>query len=178
MTIHEFKGYLTEQELKIINTECVIQAKWRFGQKSNEDSRFPMWFQNFYITQAKKFKDDAPSIIEDIAKRALINEFPANYELIRVMIAGNTYGQDGDWHTDHPSNDHSTLIIYLNEQWDRSWGGETVIYDPGAMRTHHIFPDPGKGVLFNSNLPHIGYGPSRSCGKLRSIFAMQACKSA
>lgn len=163
-------NFATEQQLEQINREIINQPLWRFGQRSHADSQYPMWFINLYNRHSQSFKSIATSSVQEIVEK-LLGLFP-DKKILRVMIAGNTYGQDGDVHTDHPDDDHVTCVIYLNKKWDSNWGGETIIFEDSPTT---VIPKPGTAVIFSSKYPHVGKAPSRSCGQLRSVLAIQLC---
>jgi SM-20-related protein len=95
------------------------------------------------------------------------------------MLAGNTFGQDGDIHTDWPNLEESlTGVLYLNRNWNDNWGGETIVYDKTNTDYCEISKfKAGKLIVFDGANPHIGKGPQRACGELRSIIAVQAVKT-
>ena len=95
------------------------------------------------------------------------------------MLAGNTFGQDGDIHTDWPKLGESlTGVLYLNRNWNDNWGGETIVYDKNNTDYCEISKlQAGKLIVFDGANPHIGKGPQRACGELRSIIAVQAVKT-
>lgn len=164
-------NFADERQLTQINRELINQPLWRFGQRSDKDSPFPMWFINLYLLHESRFKEICVPAVKELVQKFLAL-YP-NKKILRVMIAGNTYGQDGDIHTDHPNIDHVTCVVYLNEYWEDNWGGETLIYEQDKINT--VIPKPGTAVIFNSRYPHVGKAPNRNCGKLRSILAIQIC---
>ena len=164
-------NFADQRQLNQINRELVDQPLWRFGQKSHHDSPFPMWFINLYLLHESRFKDICTPAVKELVQK-LLDLYP-NKKIFRVMIAGNTYGQDGDIHYDHMNPDHITCVVYLNEEWNQDWGGETLVYESNKIET--VLPKPGTAVIFNSRFLHVGKAPNRNCGKLRSILAIQIC---
>ena len=164
-------NFANERQLEQINRELINQPLWRFGQKSNNESQYPMWFINLYNLHESRFKDECIPAVKELVQK-LLALYP-NKNILRVMIAGNTYGLDGDIHIDHTDTDHVTCVVYLNQEWHNIWGGETIIFEP--ERTETVLPKPGTAVIFNSRYPHVGKAPNRNCGKLRSILAIQIC---
>ena len=163
-------NFASARQLEQINRELINQPLWKFGQKSNAESIYCMWFINLYNLYESRFKDICvPSVKECVHKLLLL--YP-NKKILRVMIAGNTYGLDGDIHIDNEADDHVTCVIYLNQEWQDIWGGETLIYEEEVCT---VIPNPGTAVIFNSKYPHVGKAPNRNCGKLRSILAIQIC---
>lgn len=174
--ITEHKDFVTVEELQAIWATCVCSDNWRFGQKSNNDTVYPMWFQAYYDTFRAEYKEGIPHQIIDIGDR-FIDLIGREYTLVRNMMAGNTFGQDGDIHDDWLHEGESmTGVLYLNRRWNDNWGGETLVY--GADESVEISKfEAGKLIVFDGSNPHIGKGPQRACGELRCILAMQAVKT-
>lgn len=61
-------------------------------------------------------------------------------------------------HLDRFENDSSrrvSFIFYLNQEWDRSYGGELVLYDRDGNIVDTIYPMPGSFITFLSDeFPH------------------------
>jgi hypothetical protein len=136
-----------------------------------------MWGQGFYDTFKGEYNQNANEWIVEVGDRFLAicgNE----YVLIRSMLAGNTFGQDGDIHDDWLVPGESlTGVLYLNRRWEDNWGGETVVYNREDRNQVEISKfEAGKLIVFDGSNPHIGKGPQRACGELRCIIAVQAVK--
>lgn len=175
--ITEYPNWVEPNGVGALWHYTVSQPKWRFGQKSNNDTIFPMWFQAFYDT----FKDEWTTDYEDLHELArawnvLIGD---EYKMVRIMLSGNTYGQDGDIHDDWQVPGESlTGVLYLNTKWQDNWGGETVVYDRNNPNYCEISKlQAGKLIVFDGSNPHIGKGPQRNCGELRCIIAIQSVKT-
>ena len=176
--ITEHRDFLSLEELQELWARCVCTDNWNFGQKSNDNTVYPMWFQGYYNTFKAEYKEGIPDLIKQIDNRFL-DLCGDEYSLVRSMMAGNTYGQDGDIHDDWPRIGESlTGVIYLNRRWEDNWGGETIIYDREDTTRAEISKfEAGKLIVFDGANPHIGKGPQRNCGELRSILAVQAVKT-
>ena len=177
MLITEHKDFISETELQTLWALCVCSDNWRFGQKSNNDTVYPMWFQGYYDTFRSQYKPGIPEKIVEVGDR-FIDLIGEEYCLVRNMLAGNTFGQDGDIHDDWPTAGESiTGVLYLNRRWEDNWGGETLVYNNDNTSEVVISKfEAGKLITFDGSNPHIGKGPQRACGELRCILAMQAVK--
>ena len=175
--ITEYPDWADETLIKNIWGSTVYQANWRFGQKSNNDTVYPMWFQAFYNVHQNEYvvKNDMIKYVGDQFLKLCGEE----YMLVRSMLAGNTFGQDGDIHDDWQIPQESlTGVLYLNRRWEDNWGGETIVYDKQNLDYCEISKlQAGKLVVFDGYNPHIGKGPQRNCGELRCIIAVQAVKT-
>jgi len=175
--ITEYKDWVDEQTLINLWGSTVCQPLWRFGQKSNNDTVYPMWLQGFYDTFNGKYKEDTNDWVREVGDRFL-DICGDEYVIVRNMLSGNTFGQDGDIHDDWLVPGESlTGVLYLNRRWEDNWGGETVVYareDRNQMEISKF--EAGKLIVFDGSNPHIGKGPQRACGELRCIIAVQAVK--
>jgi len=63
-------------------------------------------------------------------------------------------------HCDTSMNELSILLC-LNIDWHRSWGGYTVFFDdPTASSIRHcVCPEPGKAIFFNGSIFHYALPP-------------------
>ena len=175
--ITEYKDWVDEQTLINLWGSTVCQPLWRFGQKSNNDTVYPMWLQGFYDTFNGKYKEDTNGWVREIGDR-FMDICGDEYILVRSMLSGNTFGQDGDIHDDWQVTGESlTGVLYLNRRWEDNWGGETVVYNREDRNQVEISKfEAGKLIVFDGSNPHIGKGPQRACGELRCIIAVQAVK--
>jgi len=89
-------------------------------------------------------------------------------ELRNVYANGQTFGHDGDFHTDGQDASHWTFLIYASEIAD---GGLTLFRIPGTKLLSAVEPIRNTGVLFHANLVHRGLAPSRECDAMRVSIA-------
>ena len=173
--ITEYKDWCDESMLKNLWGSTVCQPRWFFGQKSNNDTVYPMWGQGFYDTFKGEYNQNANEWIVEVGDRFL-DICGDEYIMVRNMLAGNTFGQDGDIHDDWLHEGESlTGVLYLNRRWNDNWGGETLVYGADGSVEISKF-EAGKLVVFDGYNDHIGKGPQRACGELRCILAIQAVK--
>jgi hypothetical protein len=175
--ITEHRDWVDENMLKNLWGSTVCQPRWFFGQKSNSDTVYPMWGQGFYDTFRGEYKEDANQWIREVGD-LFMDICGDEYVMVRNMLAGNTFGQDGDIHDDWLVPGESlTGVLYLNRRWEDNWGGETVVYNREDRNQVEISKfEAGKLIVFDGSNPHIGKGPQRACGELRCIIAVQAVK--
>ena len=175
--ITEYRNFADDAILKNISRHHIQQPEWSFGQKSNDDTVYPMWGQGFYNVSNNQYKETASQYVVELGDRFL-DMIDDEYIMVRSMLAGNTFGQDGDIHQDWlVPNESITGVVYLNRKWEDNWGGETVVYskqDPNHTEISKF--ETGKLIVFDGSNPHIGKGPQRACGELRCILAIQAVK--
>ena len=168
--IEVIEDFITDDELDQFQ-EIVKSGRWHWGQRSNNNTMFPMWYQPYYGKGA--WEDWVPRTVKEVAYR-FVNSLPRGSQLQRAMLSGNTFGQDGDIHRDWQDAGCKTMVLFVNKTWNIRWEGETVIYTPELDVLQTVLPIPKRAVAFDSNLPHIGKDPARRCGELRTILAIQA----
>lgn len=171
----EYKDWINQGEHIELLAEVIWKGKWRFGQVSDNkiDPNFPMWFQAFYHVHKYEYTVDCPPQARALSER-FMDVVPDDYILVRSMASANTFGLDGDWHTDWPDPGVSiTGVLYTDRVWDINWGGETLFVDSDGKMAASQY-EPRKLVTFDSSISHIGKGPQRRCREMRSILAFQA----
>jgi hypothetical protein len=95
----------------------------------------------------------------------------ARWRLIRCYANGYTYGTDGYFHTDSDRADEITVILYMCDEWDWDWAGETVIREGGGY-----IPAPNRALIIPSNVPHCARAVSRKCTSLRTTLMFKCRK--
>jgi len=59
-----------------------------------------------------------------------------------------------------------SLLVYLNDSWDKDHAGDTLVLDAGTDTGIFIRPKPGRAVLMNQDVLHRLSPPSLLAGKL------------
>ena len=144
---------------------------WIWGGKTdyeNENSA-RLWQINF-----KNGEGVVDSFIlklwETIKKKVKLTN---SYEIFRVYANGQTYGMDGDWHTDSDDTGMYTFLYYFTK------GDENIIGDTEFMideKLLSIKPLKNTGILFSSNLKHRGCAPKKEFKDLRITIAFKLIK--
>ena len=100
--------------------------------------------------------------------------FKKKFTLDNVYANGQTYGQDGIYHTDDDNDDAYTFLLYISGITSDNVhivDGYTLFKDDDKVVC--IEPILNRGVLFKSNILHKGMGPSRSANMLRVSIAFK-----
>lgn len=159
MTINQYTDILNQKEVDTV-WEYLNKPNWEFWHLSNPDSQNYFWYMNL---------EDYSFFTEDLflqIKKYIGQEF----SIERVYANGQTFGLDGEFHIDDPSDDAYTFLYYPMKNWNLFWGGETVILDPdGVISTVH--PMPNSAIMFPSNWLHCGRSPSKNFTDLRVTIA-------
>ena len=92
----------------------------------------------------------------------------------RAYINGYCFGNDAAAHVDSKNSNipQKTAIIYLNEEWDINWGGETVIFENDEI-IKSVLPKEGRVFIFNSSLLHAARPLSKTFGNIRRVLVFK-----
>lgn len=87
------------------------------------------------------------------------------------------YASFGDMlftHTDClPGQNELTVLVYICPEWDIEWGGETMFYNSEDDCVFACTPKPGRVVIFNGAIKHVGRPPNRICYNPRYTLAFK-----
>lgn len=96
------------------------------------------------------------------------------YQPYRAYTNVASYGDMLFTHTDClPDQRELTALWYLSEHWDLEWGGETVFFDDQGEIACAVRPRPGRLVVFDGAIPHVGRPPNRICYVPRYTMAIK-----
>src|SRR5262245_53269132 len=96
------------------------------------------------------------------------------YKPYRAYTNVASYGDMLFTHTDClPDQYDLTALWYLCERWDIEWGGETMFYDGTDEVACAVQPRPGRLVVFDGAIKHVGRPPNRICYAPRYTFAIK-----
>lgn len=75
------------------------------------------------------------------------------------------YASFGDMlftHTDClPQSKELTALVYICPEWNVEWGGETLFYNEEKDCVYACTPKPGRVVLFDGAITHVGRPPNK-----------------
>jgi hypothetical protein len=114
--------------------------------------------------------------IFELTRRAVLgfetSEFA--YRPYRAYTNVASYGDMLFTHTDCLPEQHDlTALWYLCDRWDLEWGGETMFYDAADEVAFAVAPKPGRLVVFDGAIKHVGRPPNRICYAPRYTFAIK-----
>lgn len=96
------------------------------------------------------------------------------YRPYRAYTNVASYGDMLFTHTDCLPDQHDlTALWYLCDRWDVEWGGETMFYDAQDDVACAVTPKPGRLVIFDGAIKHVGRPPNRICYAPRYTFAIK-----
>lgn len=92
-------------------------------------------------------------------------------KLCKILINGQTRGQESFFHVDFPEDYFLTFVLFASPLWDTNWGGEFVCFDSVNKEYKHVAYTPNRGVLIPSNWSHVGHAPNLNTHEIRSSIA-------
>lgn len=96
------------------------------------------------------------------------------YQAYRSYVNYASFGDMLFSHTDClPESDELTVLVYICEEWNIEWGGETMFYNSEDDCVFACTPKPGRVVIFNGAIKHVGRPPNRICYKPRYTLAFK-----
>lgn len=97
-----------------------------------------------------------------------------HYRPYRAYTNYSAYGDMLYTHSDCPPEKRElTALWFLSKTWEPEWGGETMFFDASGDALFCASPKPGRLVLFDGAIPHVGRPPSRICYTPRFTFAIK-----
>ena len=58
-----------------------------------------------------------------------------------------------------------SCLVYVNDEWEESWGAPTRFLDVATNTEHDIFPRPGRCAFMDQDITHSVVAPSSEAGK-------------
>lgn len=168
MITQQISNFIPKDTLASIYSDLMNNSQWTWRThfwryylikdlKPYREDDVNTWYGNQRSTLDASLKGPWKKLFDSV-----FNLAGPNFLLQRYALNGQTQGQEQEFHTDTTPGlpgDYVSYLMYLNAEWDKSWGGETEFYNNGVV--DKIFPEPGKLVVFDSQLQHRGAGPSR-----------------
>ena len=163
------------------NNVCAELDKpiWQFGRVTNPE----IWDEDSTVFWQSDLS--MHHLVSEIALFEIQNKLyqtapeTANYQfkLYHAIAGGKTFGLDGGIHTDKDiefndmGDGFMTICFFPNREWNPEWGGEFQFFDDdgNVVATYYHFPNTC--LVFDSNIPHRGLGPTRDCKKLRKYIS-------
>ncbi|WP_433767585.1 2OG-Fe(II) oxygenase [Pseudomonas putida] len=181
-SIYVIDDFLTEGEEQSINRQ-LKGAVWRYNWPNYEELPFvrPCW----HVFIAGKGRPDRQSCLEELSSneswcflvklwKRLSSLHSFNITLLGVYANGQTFGQDTIIHRDNKTHPGFTVIVFCNEHWPTSWGGELVFYDDNKENVvKAVLPKSRRIVIFDGRIPHAARSPSVKCDQVRMTLAFK-----
>lgn len=156
--------FMTRDE---INTwlEAIDRSGWVYNGATSEHS-IRIWRSELYH--------------EKVLIEKLLAKFPEewDFEVLQCFANGQTFGQNGEFHTDAEGDEYYTLLVYLSDINDGNYSfirAHTELAHDGEWgeKVEQIEPYRGRSLLFKSNILHRGCAPTWHTDMLRISLALK-----
>lgn len=150
-------------------------ANWTYGWPSNREMPFGHWNVDLTNSAAENTVDITGKLPKECFKNLWddVNEvmFGGKATLVRCYANRHTFGTEGYIHTDTEREGDVTCVVYMNNNWNVNWGGETVLYNADKTDiVKSVIPKYGRGLAFAGNIPHCAKPLSRVCPAVRTTL--------
>ena len=148
--------------------DLVESAPLKYGWASNKKMGYTHWNHDFAHAGSDNGLDCSQALPQtlQVAWEYLQREYLGPQTLLRCYTNAHTYGIEGNPHTDSSRDCDYTLVIYMNPEWRREWGGETFVYEGNQIR-HAELPAYNHGLVFPGAAWHCARSLTRICPELR-----------
>ncbi len=157
--------------------DYVRNLPFKYGWKSNKTIGYAHW--NHDIAKAGPSNGlDVQNKLSGVVLDAwnFIKEaYMPEHILIRCYANTHTYGVEGYPHTDSLRPHDTTVVVYMNKNWKREWGGETLIYHGDSIE-HAELPAFNRGLIFRGDQLHCARGVTRVCPEQRLTLMFKCAK--
>ena len=157
--------------------DIVCDSKWRYGWRSNKKFLNSHWNYSFVASNGLNgldISENLSGVIKD-SWDYIQEKYFNDMTLVRCYTNAHTYGVEGYPHTDSRRKKDKTVVVYLNKNWKKEWGGETVLFK-GDDILHAELPKYNKALVFPSNEWHCARGVTRVCTDLRMTLMYKMCE--
>lgn len=166
--MERYENFLSKKDWQYVVNKTFGEGSWKFSGSSGENRNKRFWYMELM---------DDPFFTQTLLKQ-IEKQTGQKFTLQRVYANGHTFALGGEWHKDVESeekNKYLTFLYYPCLNWDKSWGGQTLIQDhqQGLM---FQYPTPNLGILFDSTDLHYAEEPTRNFFDLRVTVAFKLTK--
>lgn len=151
----------------------IQNASYTLGKNSNNN----LWQKNRTFFQAPFERNDLDELgifstsSFDPVRPVLSGQNSIKHSWALASTPFSTYYYHVD--TFSPDSNGKTLLYYVNDRWDRNWGGETLFCDETGESEYAIQYKPGRIVVFDNSIEHRPASISMEADEFRFIFVAQ-----
>lgn len=110
-----------------------------------------------YLSDEDLHKTSLDVVFTDLVKKYYKSDVKIDRSYINVYFPNTPIAV----HSDHHSPNAVSLLMFINTQWHVDWAGELHFFNDDLTEiTKAVLPKAGRGVLFDSIIPHTARNPS------------------
>jgi len=167
--IRVYDGLLDSRDILHLTASLEDGAYTRNEVARPDTDAFRHWAVNIPLETAARLPVYAPSL-------AVAQDWPGGeaYRVYRCYCNHAAYGDMLFTHTDCKPEEHDlTALWFMAPKWDVEWGGETLFFDSKMDAQVVVSPRPGRLVVFDGSITHVGRPPNRICFAPRYTLALK-----
>ncbi|MGH8282713.1 MAG: 2OG-Fe(II) oxygenase [Gammaproteobacteria bacterium] len=167
--VRVYDGLLAANDIRSLTAALEAGAFTRNEYAKPETASFRHWALNIPLETAARLPVYQPTL-------TAATEFAgkAAHKIYRCYCNHAAYGDMLFTHTDClPGARELTALWFIAPEWNVEWGGETLFFDSGMDAQLAVSPRPGRLVLFDGSLTHVGRPPNRICYAPRYTLAFK-----
>ena len=167
--ISVYDNLLPPEELKKMSDGFNNSAFTRSESARPDTRQFKHWVVNIPVDAARKMP------IYRATMAAVTDHAPEKrWNMYRSYCNYASFGDMLFTHTDClPDSEELTALWYVCTDWDLEWGGETLFFSENGDAEFVASPRPGRLVVFDGAIRHVGRPPNKVCLSPRYTFAMK-----
>jgi SM-20-related protein len=165
--VRVYDGLLQANDIQGLTAALQNGAFMRTESARPDTAAFRHWILNIPMQAATQLAVYQPTL-------SAAGEFAAetDYRVYRCYCNYAAYGDMLFTHTDcAPDARHLTALWFIAPEWNVEWGGETLFFDSSMDAQVVVSPRPGRLVVFDGSLQHVGRPPNRICFASRFTLA-------
>ena len=157
-----------------------LKLGWRYGWNTPQDPLSLYWHHEVGFGGKKNTVDVSENVkkhpikdfseVQDFFKQTLMTD---KGKILRFYLNAHTYGTDGSPHTDIDNDGELTAVLYLTEDWQIGFSGETVIFDDSGEIIKSVLPKKNRALLFPSKILHQPRPLSKKFRGLRVVLVVK-----
>ncbi len=167
--IRVYDGLIAQQDIYRLTAAMESGAFKRDEVARPEISGFRHWALNIPLETAPRLPVYQPTL-------DAVREFEGgeHYKIYRCYCNHAGYGDMLFTHTDAaPGQPGLTALWFVAPEWNVEWGGETLFFNSQMDAEVAVSPRPGRLVVFDGAITHVGRPPNRICYAPRYTLAFK-----
>ena len=167
--IRVYDGLIGEQDIYRLTAAMENGAFKRDEVARPETAGFRHWALNIPLDTAPRLPVYQPTL-------KAVRDFDGaqHYKIYRCYCNHAGYGDMLFTHTDAaPGRPGLTALWYVAPEWNVEWGGETLFFNSQMDAEVAVSPRPGRLVVFDGSITHVGRPPNRICYAPRYTLAFK-----
>ena len=165
-----FDGLTAPAEMMVLEEMLRASPFSRTEFAKQETMQYKHWVREFGLDQIESLG------VFQAAKHIVETHFGGGpFRCFRAYCNAAFYGDMLMTHRDCNPREKNvvTALWYICKKWDIEWGGETLFIDQAQETVFAANPKPGRLVIFEGSILHVGRPPNKICVEPRYTLAFK-----